>query len=954
MSSELTIDLKWKHGSLQNLEDIEEQDGVIYFAKDDNYQKGKIYYDTPTGDGRVDMSGSGYTFEGCAEIFNDYRKVENDESAGITQGNIARGNYSHAEGSLTTASGDYSHAEGYKTTAEGAFGSHAEGVAAKAIGVASHAEGGIEQNISTQEFFEKGTEASGISSHAEGVNTMAKGNYSHAEGHSTQTLNGQAHAEGAYTKALGYEAHAEGYYTQAVLNNSHSEGNATIALGKATHAEGLNTTALGFRSHIEGDSSINALAALGVSVEDILTANPADSAQLMALIPDNNNILTAWEENPFSLAKGTNSHVEGRNNLTLGIDSHAEGYTTRATGNYSHSEGDMTQSSGQASHAEGGVVKHKDSNGNYQYYGVGTIASGDSAHSEGCGTAASGYASHAEGGIIWSSEDNDYVYNGTAALGHSSHAEGYNTSANAQAAHAEGIFGLASGQGSHVEGIGTSIGLATDTPEDVFDIIAQKNFGKNFDDLDAVAKTFVTAEVILTYGTVSHRAEGEASHAEGTDTKALGKNSHAEGNFSQAAGGDSHAEGSNTQANAGQSHAEGYGTQANAAQAHAEGYLTVASGNNSHAEGNSTTASNSGTHAEGYKTTASGSQSHAEGHSTTASGNYSHAEGQETTASGESSHAEGYSNTSSGTATHAEGKGNSVEGLYGHVGGSYNTASGTAPFVHGYKLIGKSYQTVIGKWNAERMAIETGNEADPFGTDSAIGKKTMFMIGCGTGDGTKRNTVFRITANGTTHTDGKYDTADGADFAEYFEWVDQNLNNENRLGLFVTLEENKIRLANLNDNYILGAISSTPAVTGNSKSEEWSKKYLKGVFDEYLLEDVEIPEYFDQEVGKIVPTHTTQQRILNPNYNSEEEYIPREDRKEWAPVGLCGQIIVIDDGTCEVNGYCRPYVDGIASSFTIDDIDENIPDFMKEFYLTTKGFRVIERLDENHIRIIIK
>ena len=69
------------------------------------------------------------------------------------------------------------------------------------------------------------------------------------------------------------------------------------------------------------------------------------------------------------------------------------------------------------------------------------------------------------------------------------------------------------------------------------------------------------------------------------------------------------------------------------------------------------------------------------------------------------------------------------------------------------------------------MAIETGNDADPFGSDSAIGKKTMFMIGCGTADD-KRNTVFRIVANGTTHTDGIYDTATGADFAEYFEWAD--------------------------------------------------------------------------------------------------------------------------------------------------------------------------------------
>ena len=107
--------------------------------------------------------------------------------------------------------------------------------------------------------------------------------------------------------------------------------------------------------------------------------------------------------------------------------------------------------------------------------------------------------------------------------------------------------------------------------------------------------------------------------------------------------------------------------------------------------------------------------------------------------------------------------------------------------------------------------------------------------------------------------------------------------------------------------------------------------------------------------GEVIVKETIEKHpILNPDYNSEEEYIPRSERLEWDVVGLCGQVIVVDDGTCEVNGYCRPYVDGIASSFTINDIDEDIPNFMKEFYLTTKGFRVMERLDENHIKVLIK
>ena len=65
------------------------------------------------------------------EIFNDY----DDE-----YGNVANGNYSHAEGASTTASGNYSHAEGASTTASGVC-SHAEGASTTASGQYSHASG---------------------------------------------------------------------------------------------------------------------------------------------------------------------------------------------------------------------------------------------------------------------------------------------------------------------------------------------------------------------------------------------------------------------------------------------------------------------------------------------------------------------------------------------------------------------------------------------------------------------------------------------------------------------------------------------------------------------------------------------------------------------------------------------------------------------------------------------
>ncbi|WP_307476598.1 peptidase G2 autoproteolytic cleavage domain-containing protein [Cytobacillus purgationiresistens] len=52
---------------------------------------------------------------------------------------------------------------------------------------------------------------------------------------------------------------------------------------------------------------------------------------------------------------------------------------------------------------------------------------------------------------------------------------------------------------------------------------------------------------------------------------------------------------------------------------------------------------------------------------------------------------------------------------------------------------------------------------------------------------------------------------------------------------------------------------------------------------------------------------------MNPEWNAEQEYVPREKRPEWIPVGLIGQILVRDDGTCEEDGYCQPHGEGIAT-----------------------------------------
>ena len=151
------------------------------------------------------------------------------------------GAYSHAEGSVTTASGFCSHAEGQVTTASGSY-SHAEGYNTTASGNHSHAEGQV-------------TTASGDSSHTEGYNTIASGNYSHAEGYNTTASDPHSHAEGNGTTASGDSSHAEGQVTTASGSYSHAEGYNTTASGNHSHAEGNGTTAYGYFSHAEGNGT---------------------------------------------------------------------------------------------------------------------------------------------------------------------------------------------------------------------------------------------------------------------------------------------------------------------------------------------------------------------------------------------------------------------------------------------------------------------------------------------------------------------------------------------------------------------------------------------------------------------------------------------------------------------------------------------------------------------------
>lgn len=335
---------------------------------------------------------------------------------------------------------------------------------------------------------------------------------------------------------------------------------------------------------------------------------------------------------------------------------------------------------------------------------------------------------------------------------------------------------------------------------------------------------------------------------------------------------------------------------------------------------------------------ATGKNSTAKGEGTTATGDYSFASGYNTAAKGSGAFATGYYNEAQANTSFACGNGNNAigigsfacgwqnnaKGMYSFVSGNGNNANGMLAFVSGYQTVANDVQFVAGKYNIEKPGVSK--------VDNQSSSENLFMVGWGTS--TTRDNALRIDGTGKCYGESSFGGSN-ADFAEYFEWSDGNPNNEDRRGLIVTLDGNKIRPATAEDDYILGVITATGAFIGNLANEHWQDKYVTDVFGERITQQVEIPEKVDENTGETIPAHTVTQFVVNPDYDPDKEYVSREFRQEWNAVGMLGQVVVVDDGSCLVNGYCTPSVNGIGTA-------------------GDKGYRVMERLDDTHIRVLVR
>lgn len=806
-----------------------------------------------------------------------YSKADGRASHAEGGTTVASGNRAHAEGEFTLASGDYSHAEGKKTV--DTITQHEVTVNTGATGTYAHSEG---QN----------TAASNTAAHAEGRETIASGEFSHAEGEKTVASGRRAHAEGNNTLARENGAHAEGFQSQAIANFAHAEGNNTIASGQASHTEGNKTQATAQYSHAEGNNT---------------------------------------------LAKGNDAHAEGGRNAektsesrvrweiesltgAIGATAHAEGFNTSATGDYTHAEGQDTVATGKRAHAEG----------------YGSVAAGGASHAEGEAYAL-GNRAHAEGR--------------SKAEGSYSHAEGYDTYAISNYTHAGGRGVIAKSNGLAQTAIGqynaenlnalfvvgngesnSSRSNALEVLKDgslvaadlTIDNMSTKRTIEKVKKIEAEIKPTLdyTSPSVPAWGYIPVRgfkiAGTEWVPAEDPYEAYIYLDSQTYGVYpGMRASLTLKGHYSNIEI------LEAWGQKLKVSCAGGMD-ITLNPAVDDIANGNVYNYMSIIGHPElgdietGYYTTAFGNDSvayskcaFASGQACKALGKYAHAEGSHTEA-GAWAHAEGSHTIAARYGAHAQGLSTKALGAASHAGGAETCALGYA-------------QTAIGKFNKEYLGATSAGDTSG----------SIFIVGIGTSTGACAN-AFRVTNAGQCYGAQAF-TGSGADYAEYYEWLDGNFYNEDRRGCFVTLEGNKIRLATAADDYILGVISSVPVVVGNGFTDMWQGMYLTDVFGNKLTEVVEVPEMVDEETEEVIPAHTETRFILNPEYDSTKEYKGRHERQEWAAVGTHGQLIVVDDGTCLVNSYCR-----------VDDNGHATIAWEKTDY------RVIERLDDTHIRIVIK
>ena len=518
------------------------------------------------------------------EIFNDYTN------------NIASGDYSHAEGNLTTASG---------------YSSHAEGDYNVASGNSSHAEGSI-------------TIASGDFSHAEGYYTTASGNYSHAEGDHTIASSKYQHVQGRYNveDTESKYAHIVGWGSRPTSRkNIHTittTGDGWFA-GKVsagtveTPAEPTENNDLITKKYFDENivkdytelnniPTMNSIPISGdksavdyglkpkdfevtITGEEGALASDTSSADIISAIENNRDVYVLYEGYKYEYISSTSTSVTferefGLHKISIKIDGTTVTYTDteyEVSGSSSSGVGQLYPNEidevNNPMGAPGEIFNVYEDSEEYPSIKK-NIASGAHSHAEGLGTTASGSISHAEGYYTTVSGDYSHAEGWfTTVSGDHSHAEGYFTTAASYYQHVQGKYNVEDSENkyAHIVGWGTpglranihtidtngngwfsgKVSAGTvDTPAEPVeanDLITKKYFDENSG--SGVGQKYIEEEnPDATRGEIFNNytnniASGEYSHAEGNLTTASGNGSHAEGTGTIAASANQHVQG---------------------------------------------------------------------------------------------------------------------------------------------------------------------------------------------------------------------------------------------------------------------------------------------------------------------------------------------------------------------------------------------------------------------------
>lgn len=186
------------------------------------------------------------------------------------------------------------------------------------------------------------------------------------------------------------------------------------------------------------------------------------------------------------------------------------------------------------------------------------------------------------------------------------------------------------------------------------------------------------------------------------------------------------------------------------------------------------------------------------------------------------------------------------------------------------------------------------------------------------GDGGARKIVLDCNTTGFTGYWSSGLSVGTADYAEYFEWNDGNPNNEKRYGYAVSIVNDKIEIGNSN---IIGIVSSHPGVIADTQVFKWKNTFLSDEFGRNIIDTYKVykvnsgqTEVYisDNETAYIeYPSGNNVSGVLyngdlddkefikdkkvpriNPDFDINQEYKSREERKEWSPIGLLGKLHV--------------------------------------------------------------